>query len=92
MSEDKTRIFFSQNVDRNLRNEICRCSEFQVTNDLGKYLGVPILHNRVNRRSFQFILDKVDQRLSNWKVKTLSFAGRLTLTKSVLQSLPSYAM
>lgn len=61
-------------------------------NNLGKYLGVPIFHNRVNRRSFQFILDKLDHRLSNWKVKTLSFAGRLTLMKSVLRSLPSYVM
>lgn len=60
-----------------------------MTNDLEKYLGVPILHEKVNRRSFQFILDKVDQRLSNWKVKTLSFAGRLTLTKSVVQAYPS---
>lgn len=92
VSEEKTRIFFSQNANSNLRQQICDNSGFQVTNDLGKYLGVPILHNRVNRRSFQFILDKVDQRLSNWKVKTLSFAGRLTLTKSVLQSLPSYVM
>lgn len=74
------------------RNQIIQASGFQVTNDLGKYLGVPILHEKVNIRSFQFILDKVDQRLSNWKVKTLSFAGRLTLTKSVGQALPSYVM
>lgn len=63
-----------------------------MTNDLGKYLGVPILHERVNRRSFRFILDKVDQRLSNWKAKTLSFTRRLTLTKLVVQALPTYVM
>lgn len=92
VSESKTHIFFSKNVDSVIKNRICHVSGFQVTNDLGKYLGVPILHEKVNRRSFQFILDKVDQRLSNWKVKTLSFAGRLTLTKSVVQSLPQYVM
>lgn len=92
VSEEKTHIFFSSNVDSRRRQEICNASSFQITDDLGKYLGVPILHKRVNRRSFQFILDKVDQRLSNWKTKMLSFAGRLTLTKSVLQSLPTYVM
>lgn len=65
---------------------------FQMTDDLGKYLGVPILHKRVNCRSFQFILNKVDQRLSTWKAKILSFVGRITLTQSVLQALPTYVM
>lgn len=91
-SGQKTRVYFSQNVDSRVRGQICSESSFQATNDLGKYLGVPVLHNRVSRSSFQFILDKIDQRLSGWKAKMLSFAGRLTLTKSVLQSLPSYTM
>lgn len=79
-------------MDGSIRNSICQASGFQVTNDLGKYLGVPILHEKINRRSFQFILDKVDGRLSNWKAKTLTFVGRLTLTKSVIQAMPSYMM
>jgi len=37
-------------------------------------------------------LDKVNQRPSDWKSKTLSFSGRVTLTKSVLQALPTYVM
>jgi len=32
----------------------------------------------------------VNQRLSSLKCKTLSFVGRVTLAKSVLQALPSY--
>lgn len=48
VSEEKTRIFFSNNVNGGLKQQICDVSRFQVTNDLGKYLGVPILHNRVN--------------------------------------------
>lgn len=92
ISDSRSGIFFSKNVSGHTRNQIIQASGFQVTNDLGKYLGVPILHEKVNIRSFQFILDKVDQRLSNWKVKTLSFAGHLTLTKSVVQALPSYVM
>lgn len=92
ISENKSRIFFSMNVSGHSRSQIIQASGFQVTNDLGKYLGVSILHEKVNRRSFQFILDKVDKRLSCWKVKMLSFAGRLTLTKSVMQALPTYVM
>lgn len=92
MSEAKTRIYFSKNVDNSVKRSIYEIAGFQVTDDLGKYLGVPILHKRVNQRSFRFILDKVDQRLGNWRAKTLSFAGRVTLTQSVLQVLPTYVM
>ncbi|GJX18526.1 RNA-directed DNA polymerase, eukaryota, reverse transcriptase zinc-binding domain protein [Tanacetum coccineum] len=35
---------------------------------------------------------KVSNRLSKWKIKTLSVGGRLTLIKSVLTSLPLYHM
>jgi len=53
---------------------------------------VPLLHKRVTNRSFNFIIEKVDQRLSKWKAKTLSLAGRLTLAKSVIQAMLGYVM
>ena len=39
MSVVKTRIYFSKNVSVSLANDISRRSGFQVTNDMGKYLG-----------------------------------------------------
>lgn len=38
------------------------------------------------------VLDKVRKKLATWKLKTLSRAGRLTLIKSMLNSLPIYFM
>nr|KYP54028.1 Retrovirus-related Pol polyprotein LINE-1 [Cajanus cajan] len=92
VSQEKTRIFFSNNVGHVVRNEISSVFGFQRTNDLGKYLGIPTHHSRVNRVTYQGIIDKINSRLSGWKEKNLSFTGRLTLTKSVLQALPSYTM
>ncbi|KAH9671615.1 putative ribonuclease H protein [Citrus sinensis] len=65
---------------------------FSVTKNLGKYLGLPILHSRVTKATYQGILDKVQQRLSGWNAKHLSLAGRITLVQSVIQALPVYAM
>lgn len=38
------------------------------------------------------MIDKVGERLANWKRRALSFAGRSVLIKAVLQSIPTYAM
>ncbi|KAK7260044.1 hypothetical protein RIF29_25766 [Crotalaria pallida] len=44
VNSDKTRIFFSKNVNNNIRQQICDACGFQRTDDLGKYLGIPLLH------------------------------------------------
>lgn len=59
---------------------------------MGKYLGVPILHKKISKQTYHYVLDKVNQQLSSWKAKNLSFAGRVTLEKSALQALPTYVM
>ncbi|KAE8682922.1 BREVIS RADIX-like 4 isoform 1 [Hibiscus syriacus] len=60
--------------------------------DLGKHLGVPLLHGRVKAASYQYLISMVTARLNEWKMRTLSFAGRVTLAKSVLAALPVYTM
>ncbi|CAN1808124.1 Putative ribonuclease H protein At1g65750 [Linum perenne] len=63
-----------------------------VTRDLGRYLGVPILHGRVTKQTYSYILDRLDNKLAGWKAENLSLAGRVTLASSVLNSIPSYVM
>lgn len=92
MSFEKSKIFFSENVNRDLAKLISDESGIKSTRDLGKYLGMPILHKRLNKDTFGDILEKVSSRLSGWKGRMLSFAGRLTLTKAVLSSIPVHAM
>ncbi|XP_071689129.1 uncharacterized protein [Rutidosis leptorrhynchoides] len=54
------------------------------------YLGIPIGANMRLLENWKPIVDKVDKRLRTWKVKLLSFGGRLTLIKSVLGGLGTY--
>ena len=63
---------------------------FQRTTNLGKYLGAPLHYDRVSNLNYQFIIDKVNQRLSNWKTSNLSIVGRVTLTKCIIQVMPTY--
>ncbi|XP_071687637.1 uncharacterized protein [Rutidosis leptorrhynchoides] len=54
------------------------------------YLGLPIGVPSTKASSWHPIIEKFEKRLSDWKAKTISYGGRLTLIKSVLSSLPLY--
>lgn len=54
------------------------------------YLGLPLGANPGKRKTWKPVLDKVRVRLAGWKIRMLSFAGRLTMVKSILSCLPVY--
>ncbi|KAK1422642.1 hypothetical protein QVD17_17928 [Tagetes erecta] len=54
------------------------------------YLGLIVGANMNKVSSWQVVMDIFDKRLADWKARTLSIGGRLTLMKSVLETLPSY--
>ena len=65
---------------------------YQLTNDLGKYLGIALHHNRLSRRSFSWATDKLMSQLSSRKANSFSVVRKLTLCNLVVGSLPSYTM
>ncbi|GKC44504.1 transposon TX1, partial [Tanacetum coccineum] len=61
----------------------CDIGEFLFT-----YLGLPIGENMRRVNAWTPVVEKFKKRLADWKAKTMSFGGRLTLVKLVLGSLP----
>jgi len=56
------------------------------------YLGMPIGGNPRRLSFWELLLNRIKSRLLGWSSKHLSFGGRLILLKSVLSSLPVYAL
>ncbi|GAU43220.1 hypothetical protein TSUD_241100 [Trifolium subterraneum] len=56
------------------------------------YLGLPIGGDPRRLGFWEPVLARLQNRLSGWKSRFLSFGGRLVLLKSVLTSLPVYAL
>ncbi|XP_071704786.1 uncharacterized protein [Rutidosis leptorrhynchoides] len=63
----------------------CLRGEFPFT-----YLGLPIGSKMKKLNDWSPVIDKFNSRLSGWRMRSLSFEGRLVLIKSVLNSLPLY--
>ncbi|GJX32994.1 hypothetical protein Tco_0242849 [Tanacetum coccineum] len=63
----------------------CDVEEFPFT-----YLGLLIGENMNRLNAWKPVVDKFKNWLADWKEKTMSFGGRLTLVKLVLGSMPLY--
>ncbi|GJY93983.1 RNA-directed DNA polymerase, eukaryota, reverse transcriptase zinc-binding domain protein [Tanacetum coccineum] len=55
-----------------------------------KYLGVPLISSRLLNKDCKILVEKAQNRIGDWKNKSLSFAGRLQLCTSVLSSMQVY--
>jgi hypothetical protein len=55
-----------------------------------KYLGVPLVTTRLIFRDCKELVERLANRIKDWRNKSLSFAGRLQLIQSVLSSMHIY--
>ncbi|KAL0011835.1 hypothetical protein SO802_006943 [Lithocarpus litseifolius] len=92
VSDSKSRVYFSPNVDRDIGESLCDILDFTSTPFLGKYLGFPLKQPGSSSHDYNFILDRVKQKLLGWKANMLSLAGRLVLIQAFLAAIPSYVM
>ncbi|XP_058756815.1 uncharacterized protein LOC131630038 [Vicia villosa] len=85
-------FYCSRNIDPVLKNLMADTLGVQQVLGTGKYLGVPSMIGRNRKATFKFIKDRIWKKINSWSSRSLSQAGRETLIKSVLQSIPTYIM
>ena len=52
----------------------------------------PLNHRGTARNRYNFIVERLISKLSGWKAKFLSFAGRTVLIKSIMAAIPNHVM
>lgn len=92
MSFSESKLLVSKNAFEGLASTISGILEVPMTKQLGKYFGVPSIQRRVNRSTYVDVLERVQNKLKDWKSKCLSTATRVTLVKAVTFAIPSYIM
>jgi len=83
-------LFFSTNID--IQRNISRILGFQRNSLPSKYLGIPLTSRPMHKSIWELVLNNMQDKLKNWTFRALNLAGRLVLTKAVLQSIPVYML
>ncbi|XP_059458307.1 receptor-like protein 6 [Corylus avellana] len=92
LNVNKTAIFFSRNTSAADRDAILAIAAIPATQSYDTYLGLPALVGKSRQKEFKSIIDRIEKRLNDWKLKFLSQAGKEILLKAVVQAIPTYSM
>jgi hypothetical protein len=92
LNKDKTLVFFSRNTSVGCRSELINLIGIPASTRYDQYLGLPTLVGKSRVREFQNIVDRVKQRVYDWKNNFLSQAGKEVLLKAVIQAIPTYCI
>jgi hypothetical protein len=57
-----------------------------------RYLGLPISDKKMRKCDLRLWIEKIADRLPNWKARLLNLAGRTALVKFVLSAIPTYLL
>ncbi|GKD65042.1 RNA-directed DNA polymerase, eukaryota, reverse transcriptase zinc-binding domain protein [Tanacetum coccineum] len=83
---NKSTIFFRSVKDCE-RRKILEVVPFTVGKLPMKYLGVPLITKNIGISECNQLVERVKQKVNDWKNKALSYAGRLQLISSVMASM-----
>jgi len=91
VSLTKSKIFFF-NMDISRQRNLSRSLGFQRESLPTKYLGVPLTDKPLQKGIWEPIINKLKENIRKWTNRALNLAGRLILTKAILQSIPIYML
>lgn len=88
----KFKIIFSKNCDTPIKYLLANIRNIKISDNFRKYLGFPILTPKLKGSDLRYIIDNMNSKLASWKTNFIFIAGRTTLARSILNSIPNHSM
>lgn len=88
----KSSMFLSKQICGRKLARVQQVLECKVKQFPFNYLGAPLYKGRCKAEYFDRVIQIISNKLEGWKSKFMSFAGKITLIKSVLASIPVHTL
>ena len=85
----KSTLFYS-NISDEVKRSILDILPFSVGKLPVKYLGVPLVTKRLSVTNCKNLVERVKNKVGDWKNRFLSYAGRMQLIASILSAMQNY--
>ncbi|KAL0359801.1 UNVERIFIED_CONTAM: hypothetical protein Sangu_0829500 [Sesamum angustifolium] len=82
---------FTTDIQNDVLDGILARTEFAREDMPDRYLGIPLAAKRLSITNYSPLVDQIAGCMGKWTTKSLSFAGRLELIRSVIQG-PSFGI
>jgi ribonuclease HI len=92
VSLGKCSIMYGDGCPDDVQQDIKNILQYETVSFEEKYLGLPIPEGCMRSGKFKPTKERFRKRATDWAEKYMSSAAKETLIKSILQSLPTYAM
>lgn len=83
-------FFFNTNIS--IQRNISRILGFQRESLPSKYLGVPLTAKPLHKGILEPVINKLQDKIRKWTMRSLNLVGRLVLTNAILQSIPVFML
>lgn len=92
INKNKSGVFFSKYTKSPTRRAVKSILQVRNLKRDAVYLGGPMFLSKAPFKDFAFLQDKLEAKLTRWRSKNLSWAGKRTLINLVAQSMPNYTI
>ncbi|WMV30192.1 hypothetical protein MTR67_023577 [Solanum verrucosum] len=92
INKSKSHFMVPDTTSQDIINTIQDCTNFSQKCSPITYLGCPLYIGRKRIIYYSHLVEKVSKKVCGWQARILSFGGRITFIKHVVQSIPIHTM
>ncbi|XP_073355407.1 uncharacterized protein [Aegilops tauschii subsp. strangulata] len=89
---EKSSVMFSKNTRHSQKKEVLDTLKIRAEARTERYLGLLVYVGQARKKIFEYLKDRIWQKIQGWQERLLSKMGKDVLIKACAQAIPTFAM